>query len=388
MRLIDADRHVSEPMAMWPEYLDPALRAHAPRLRTTDTPVAMAARVRELGPRAAVPLLPELTVDGLPLFSGWGLEFQLEASQQSKQHGAEIHKATHGAGQLAAMDAAGVAEAYLFPTQATFLVHHEQLAAPLTAGFATAYNRWLRDYCAADAARLHPVGMVSRHDPELLLAELSRILDYGWRCVLMRPEPIAGLGLGDARLERFWDRCEEAGVAIAIHGSTHLFGPTIGRDRFTTRCALHACSHALEAQLAFLSLLDAGVLERHPRLRVAFLEAGASWVPHWLWRLDELCYATMPKENARNVKMKPSRYFARQCWVGVELEEPCLRQVIELVGADRLLYGSDFPHPDHLPVAPVSPESGRGAALSEREREGIFGGNARAFFEGRGEGPG
>lgn len=387
--IIDADRHVSEPLAMWPEYLDPQLRTYAPRMRTTDTQVAMARRVCELGPRAAVPLLPEMTVGGLPLFSGWGLEYQLEASQQSRQLAPEIDKATHGAGQLAAMDAAGIAEAYLFPTHATLLVHHEGLPAPVSAGFATAYNRWLHDYCNADPARLHPVGVVSRHDPELTLAELDRIIEYGWRCVVMRPEPIARLGLGDPRLEPFWTRCEQASIAVAIHGSTHLFGPTIGRDRFTTRFALHACSHSMEVQMAFLTLLDAGVLERHPRLRVAFLEAGASWIPHWLWRLDEICYATGPNENARNVTMKPSHYFARQCWVGIEPGEPCLREVIDLIGADRLLYGTDFPHPDHLMSSaspggePSGPEHERaGGDLRDHERTLVFGANARALFEG------
>jgi predicted TIM-barrel fold metal-dependent hydrolase len=381
-RIIDADRHVSEPLGMWLEYLEPELQQYAPRMRTADTQLAMAQRVRELGARAAVPLLPELTVDGLPLFANWGLEFQLEASRQSRQHAREIDKATSGAGQLAAMDAAGISEAYLFPTLATFLVNHEKLAAPVSAGFARAYNRWLQDYCAEDPARLHPAGMVSRHDPAMALEELERIIGYGFRCVVMRPEPILGLGLGDPRLEPFWTRCEQADLAVAIHGSTHLFGPTVGRDRFTTRLALHACSHPLEAQMAFLSLLDAGVLERHPRLRVAFLEAGASWVPHWLWRLDEICYATMPGENARNVTMKPSRYFARQCWVAIELEEPCLRQVIEMIGADRLLYGTDFPHPDHLP-SPGHPgsEHGRGSVLTGHEQELVFRDNARAFFE-------
>jgi predicted TIM-barrel fold metal-dependent hydrolase len=366
---------------MWLAYLEPELQAHAPRMRDTDSPLAMARRVRELGARAAVPLLPELTVDGLPLFADWGLEFQIEASRQSRQHAAEIEKATHGAGQLAAMDASGIAEAYLFPTHATFLINHEQLAAPVSAGFARAYNRWLRDYCAEDPARLHPVGVVSRHDPAMALAELERIIDHGFRAVVMRPEPILGLGLGDPRLEPFWTRCEQANIAVAIHGSTHLFGPTVGRDRFKTRFALHACSHPMEAQMAFLSLLDAGVLERHPRLKVAFLEAGASWVPHWLWRLDEICYGTMPGENAGNVTMKPSLYFARQCWVGIELEEPCLRQVIDVIGADRLLFGSDFPHPDHLHFPTHASPAPGGGGLTEPEQELLFEHNARAFFE-------
>ena len=154
-RVIDADRHVSEPLGMWLEYLEPEFRPYAPRMRMADTP------------------LPELTVDGLPLFANWGLEFQREASQQGRQHARELHKATSGAGQLESMDAAGISEAYLFPTLATFLVNHEKLAAPVSAGFARAYNRWLLDYCAKDPTRLHPVGMVSRHDPAMALAESS-----------------------------------------------------------------------------------------------------------------------------------------------------------------------------------------------------------------------
>jgi predicted TIM-barrel fold metal-dependent hydrolase len=79
--------------------------------------------------------------------------------------------------------------------------------------------------------------------------------------------------------------------------------------------------------------------------------------------------------------MKPSRYFARQCSVGIELEEPCLRQVIDVIGADRLLFGSDFPRPDHLhfPTHP-SHEPG-GGGLTEPEQELLFERNARAFFE-------
>jgi predicted TIM-barrel fold metal-dependent hydrolase len=89
----------------------------------------------------------------------------------------------------------------------------------VSAGFAKAYNRWLRDYCAADPTRLHPVGVVSRHDVEMTLAELDRIIDYGFRGVVMRPEPILGLGLGDPRLEPFYwvlDVTHDLGVPVFV----------------------------------------------------------------------------------------------------------------------------------------------------------------------------
>ena len=110
-RVIDADRHVSEPLGMWLEYLEPEFRPYAPRMRMADTP------------------LPELTVDGLPLFANWGLEFQREASQQGRQHARELHKATSGAGQLESMDAAGISEAYV-PSLATFLLNQRSSPPP------------------------------------------------------------------------------------------------------------------------------------------------------------------------------------------------------------------------------------------------------------------
>lgn len=98
--------------------------------------------------------------------------------------------------------------------------------------------------------------------------------------------------------------------------------------------------------MALLALIEGGVLERHPKLRVGFLEAGCGWLPYWLWRLDEE-YKQLAWEVADNVKMKPSEYFRRQCFVAIEPEEPYLEQIIQYIGSDNLLFGSDYPHVDH-----------------------------------------
>ncbi len=92
-------------------------------------------------------------------------------------------------------------------------------------------------------------------------------------------------------------------------------------------------------------------LERHPNLRVAFLEAGCGWLPYWLWRLDEAEYKHLAWEVKDNVKMKPSEYFRRQCFVSIEPDEPYLPEIIKYIGDDNLLFGSDFPHIDHDPEA-------------------------------------
>ena len=200
----------------------------------------------------------------------------------------------------------------------------------------------------------------------------------------MRSEVIQGQGLDSADLSEFWSECDRAGVSIAFHGGTHLQAGTAGSDRFSSRFSMHACSHPMEAQMAFLSLLEGGVFESNPGLKFAFLEAGCSWLPSWLWRLDNICYQESYEEVKDTIRLKPSEYFKRQCWVGIELGEPCIREVVEVIGVERLLFGTDFPHPDHLDLT-IKKVGGSACSLgltmfSDDELSKIFEENPSQFF--------
>ena len=335
---IDADRHVSEPLGMWAAYLPKSLHDHAPYLGETEHSTS-----NDAGDRHR-----ELLMNGAAVLNKFPAPTREAAFSADEAHGNAAQKASNPWDQIQAMNETGVAVAALFPSLASYCVYNEAIEPHVSVAFAAAYNNWLRDYCAIDPHRLRGVALISRHAPETMCDELTRIATFGWRTVTIRPEPTRGRSIGHSDYEPFWAACADMGVSVAIHGGTHLRGPTAGTERFESRFALHACSHPMEAQMAFLSLLDSGVFERHPTLRVAFLESGASWVPHWLWRLDEICFKEMHREVRDRIKMKPSEYFQRHCWVGIELEEPSLREVVETIGADRLLYGTDYPHPDHL----------------------------------------
>jgi predicted TIM-barrel fold metal-dependent hydrolase len=101
--------------------------------------------------------------------------------------------------------------------------------------------------------------------------------------------------------------------------------------------------------MALLSLIEGGVLEAHPSLRVAILEAGCGWLPYWLWRLDDIEYAQMRGEVRAHVRRLPSEYFQRQCWIAMEPGEAMLGPVVTEIGASRIVFGTDFPHLDHGP---------------------------------------
>ncbi|AUX23791.1 hypothetical protein SOCEGT47_043210 [Sorangium cellulosum] len=346
LRIIDADRHVLEPFEMWREYLEPELRDHAVYL--DDEPrESVTERVRRLGAHAMVPLAPMPRVNGRPLFNkmserAW-LELSLAAYGQIGQRiGVQVPRS-----HLEILDRSGIDVAFLFPTYALLLLAFDDLDPVVASAYARAYNTWLRDYCSVDPRRMQGVGVISPHDPRQMVPELHRVIGFGWKAVVLRPNPVKGRKLDDPAYEPFWAACERASVAVAIHEGTHAHLPAAGSDRFTTRFALHACSHPMEQMMALLTLIEGGVLERHPGLRVAFLEAGCGWLPYWLWRLDELEYRSLRGEVADNVRRKPSEYFRRQCYVGVEPDEPYLAEIIRFIGEDRLLFGTDFPHPEH-----------------------------------------
>ncbi|MEL6345427.1 MAG: amidohydrolase family protein [Myxococcota bacterium] len=306
-----------------------------------------AARERRLGALARVPPSPILMHRGRPLLTNVSERARLIIFEQSMKRAPEMIGAAHPRGHLADMDRTGIGAALILPTLAVYLACREDIEPPVVNAFADAYNRWLADFCAVSPERLLGAGLITRSDP----AEMCRVLEWtakqGFRAVMVRPNMVRGRRLSHPDHERFWAMCEDASLAVVIHEGTHTGLQTAGTERFSSRFALHACSHPMEQMMALLDLIEGGVLERYPRLRVGFFEAGCSWLPYWLWRLDAVEYRFLKEEVAENVRMLPSEYFRRQCWVVGEPEEPLFAEVVEALGADRLLYGSDFPHLDH-----------------------------------------
>ena len=370
-KIIDSDRHVMEPIEIWQEYANDDVFKRAPVLLQT--------QAFDHSEQETLALPPLITIDNKSIFKNWNKNEVIASAYKSQGIQSKLEAGMTASGQIRAMDASGTDKAYMFPSFGMYIVNHEDIDADVSLEYARAYNCWLNDYCSYAPDRLKPVGIISRHAPENMCEQLQYVIDNGWTSVTIRPEVIAGRSLGHKDNDAFWQACERHNIAIAFHGGTNLQAPTAGSDRFTSRFSLHACSHPMEAQMAFLSLLESGVLERHPKLKFAFLEAGASWVPYWLWRLDNICYPEFPSLIKDNISMLPSEYFKRQCWVTIELGEPCLREVINVIGCEKLLYGSDFPHPDHLQfttnnIVNQLPE------LNEYEIKHLLKNNASDFF--------
>lgn len=387
-KVYDCDRHVIEPLTVWADYVNPAHIAGYEIGMLHDNTHLRTERVNRLGELGDVELPPQYLIGNDIILADWSEEMQLACAHKDAQASDNTpvtnnrFMAMQPNTQLASMDSTHISRASLLPTFATFIINHEQIPASVSLAYASAYNRWLLDYAAADPKRLNPVALLSRHDPTSLVSQLQTALAQGFTSVMLRPEPIKEQGLGAPEFAPFWQRCEAENVAVIFHGGTHLHAPTVGRDRFQSHFALHACSHPHEIQMAFLALLESGVLERHPQLKFGFLEAGCSWLPHWLWRLDHICYPEFPGLTQDKIKMKPSEYFKRQCWVSLELEEPCIAQVIDMIGHKNLVFASDFPHPDHNAFE-LSTNTPLFQQLTEQQMQDILFNNAMDLYHGR-----
>ena len=377
--IVDSDRHVIEPISIWEEYVDATIYREYPIELIMDTPDKRSQRVEEFGEWGDIALPPTITIGGMPILKDWNLKNQI-ASAHDNHDSFELRSlAMQGDSQLKSMDDTGFHTATLYPTFAGFIVNHDKVPANVSLAYADAYNRWLKDYIQADTGRLIGIGLISRHEPSAMIAQLEKVLSFGWKIVTLRPEVINGRHLGHEDYFPFWQACEANGVAVSIHGSSNLNGSTVGSDRFSSRFAQHACSHPLEIQMAFLALLESGVLEQFPKLRFGFLEAGASWIPHWLWRLDNICYPEFSELTKDRITQLPSEYFKRQCWVSVEIGEPCLSEVVKWVGKDKIIFGTDFPHPDHLHLT-TDNFSQAFPELDEFTIEGLLINNAKCFY--------
>jgi predicted TIM-barrel fold metal-dependent hydrolase len=271
------------------------------------------------------------------------------------------------------MDAQGIDAAVLYPSMGLFVPYLPELDADRSTAACRAYNDWIADYCAADPTRLTGVGVVPR-DGRRAAREAVHASDLGLTGVLVRPNHLDTDYLDAPSWEPLYDALEQTGGVLAVHEALGVrTGTTIGSDRFTSFAARHACSHPLEQMTAAVALLLGGVLERHPDLRVAFLESGTGWLPYWLARLDDH-RDWMHETECAALSLAPSEYFARQCVISSDPEDVLAPFTIATVGADHVMWASDFPHPDaafpdavdeFFEIVPELDEASRRAVLWE-----------------------
>src|SRR6266567_3330208 len=231
-----------------------------------------------------------------------------------------------------------------------------------------------RDGIVLDDNLAYEEGRPGGFDPHKRIARK----ELGFRAGFIRPNPYNGRMLHDPAYEPFWTAAEELDMAIGLHEGSSLNQPTVGVDRFATRGAQHIISHTMEMMLACLSVVWGGVVERHPKLRVGFLESGGGWVAPWLDRMDR--HFDDQGFNDSGLTTRPSELFGRNCWISFEPVEGSLKVLADYIGPHKIMWPTDYPHPDgFFPGAPKMIGK-QLAGLSAATRRQVMGGGAMGFY--------
>ena len=255
--------------------------------------------------------------------------------------------------RLKVMDDQGIESCFMLPTLGVGMetaLEHDLPA--LTAAF-TAFNRWLdEDWGFNYLERIYAAPYISLIDRDWAVGELEHALDRGAPAILMRPAPVNAVGgrrsPGHREHDPFWARMNEAGITLLIHGgdsSYAVYEQFWGLRGETEAFRIPLLKRLLSASPIhdmMASLIADKVFDRFPNVRVATIETGSGWVGPLLKKLQSL-RVQVPHEFDSD----PVEQFREHVWVSPFFEDNVLA-LIERVGADRVLFGSDWPHAEGL----------------------------------------
>jgi predicted TIM-barrel fold metal-dependent hydrolase len=255
--------------------------------------------------------------------------------------------------RLAVMDDQGMQAAIFLPTLAVGM-EQALIRDPeaLVAAF-RAFNRWLvEDWGFSYQERIFAAPIFTLVDPDAAVAELEWALAQDARFLLLLPGPVitpaGGRSPSDPALDPFWARINEAGATVVVHGgdswySNYLpdWGESAEMEAFRQN-PFRSLASANPTQDTFANLLAHHHFHRFPNLRIAAIETGSEWVFHLHQKLKK-SWGQTPHAYPED----PRETFKRHVWVSPFYEDP-LDELRELLGPDRILMGSDFPHAEGL----------------------------------------
>ena len=356
-RYIDVDGHILERHGLWEDYIEPKYRARALKILEDEEG------------------LEYLSVDGQPswFFRG-GTLGALGAIGQDVQPfrepgrikwedpilprgGYDPHE------RVKVMDAEGIDQTLVYPSLG--LGWEEQCAdIELAAANCRAYNNWLFDFCKARPDRLIPVAHITTLDVDEAVKELRRTARLGAKAAMIEGTCPSRRAFGSRYFDPLWKEAEGIGIPVTIHPVGAVPDCLYPNKEDCTSWWIFALGGEI-IKFQFTTFLNEGTFERFPKLKLVILESSTGWLVPWLQRLDskfDLYGFTTP------MKMLPSEYFLRNCWIAMDPDEEMVHFNVEHLDDSRILWAYDYPHSDSVtdPVkkldenlAPLPPESRR-----------------------------
>jgi predicted TIM-barrel fold metal-dependent hydrolase len=353
--IYDADQHYYEPADALTRHLEPQYRS--------------VVKWADIGGRKTVIIHgKQLTVVPNPTYDPVGAPGSLEVYFRAENHDAKelrdivtmqpIQPEYRDRDlRIAKLDEQGVEQTWLIPSMGLGIEEMLQEDPESAIAIFRAYNRWLDEDWGYDRdGRIITGPMITLIDATAAEEELDRVLALGARMIIMKAGPVASPygrspSPADPKYDRFWAKVAESGTLVAIHagdaGYTKYLADWGESARYTglkSTPLTEVLSVAIERPIfdMMAAMICHGLFDRHPALKVATLELGAAWVPE-LHRRLRVTYGKTPQLFRRD----PVESFREHVWIAPFYEDN-IATLRDVHGADRILLGSDWPHPEGL----------------------------------------
>ena len=331
-RYIDSDSHILEPTDMWEKYLEPRFRRYAPRhmVGYRGEPPGFYLEIRIGGS-----IMPNFPMPPLAMMPGLRDAY---ADYIERGFDAESYRMV--------LDRTGFDYMVVYPTIGLYATAVPGLTPAVAAAYRRAYNNWLYDFCKAVGPRLIGAGSVDLRDPVEAANEAVRcVKELGLKAITFNPEPVNDIPLHDPFYDPLWRQVSELGVPLGVHvaGGTALH--QVGTEYFSQwELGRGLCAFTIGNMIACLSFIGGGILERHPDLKVVFLESGAGWPVFWVDRMKAGVQGAGRDLPMVGLRKSPIEYFQRQCFISADPDDPGIAQVTRELGDDIIVTATDFGH--------------------------------------------
>jgi predicted TIM-barrel fold metal-dependent hydrolase len=246
--------------------------------------------------------------------------------------------------RLAELEADGIAGEVIFPQMAPFgagLMQYRYPVSPeLNLEGNRAYNRWLADLCNENPGRHAGVALINVDDIDVTVQEIRDAKEMGlWGGVLLPSSTGTHPFYHHPRYQPLWSVCEELDLPLQSHSG---WSPDYGDVPAAT--AMYISEVDMWAHRPFTALMWSGAFERHPKLKYVLTETGCSWILETLRVLEFKADHPIFRHFTKDLSLRPSEYFARQCFIGASFLPSHEGKDRHKIGLDKLMWGSDYPH--------------------------------------------
>jgi predicted TIM-barrel fold metal-dependent hydrolase len=364
LRYIDSDGHILEHPTAMPDYAPAKFRHRVWHIETDAKGVEW---VVYDGTRTPANSMALAGTAGMS-------DEDVERARSGRMRYTEVRPAAYNAkARLQDMDQEGIDLAVLYPTLLLGIqAHHDVEFAQVQC---RAYNDWASDHTQEGEGRLFAAGavppMFDADGVAGVAAEIRRVAERpGMVAMFLRPNPsVDWRPFNDPVYDPIWAAAQDTGLPLGFHpflmpdlpGAAQ--GLKLNRPRqpdgsyvplekmdpdgmLTNIYYTQAIANPVDVMTTICYLTAGGVCERFPGAKFIMLEANGGWLVPWLERLDH--HARKFSWEVADLTMLPSEYFRRQCWISFDPDESMLAFTANspLCGADRIIWASDYPHPD------------------------------------------